>query len=42
MKNEIVGKIMKEFFELRTKIFSYSKDNNDKYNKGKGTKMCDI
>ena len=37
MKDELVGKIMKEFLRLRGKTYSYLKDNND--NKG-NKKKC--
>ena len=33
---------MKEFIGLREKTYSHLKDNNDKYKKGKGLKMCII
>ena len=33
---------MKKFVGLTAKIYSYLKDNNDKDNKGKGTKKCVI
>ena len=38
MKGELGGKIRKEFVGLRAKTYNYSKDNNDKDKKGKGTK----
>ena len=38
MKSELGGKIRKEFVGLRAKTYKYSKDNNDKDKKGKGTK----
>ena len=38
MKDELVGKIMKEFVRLRGKTYSYLKDNNDKDKKTMETK----
>ena len=38
MKDELGGKIMKQFVELRAKTCSYLNDNNDEDKKGKGTK----
>ena len=38
MKDELGGPIRKEFVGLRAKRYSYSKDNNDKDKKAKGTK----
>ena len=38
MKDELGGQIMKEFVGLRTKIYSYLKDNNNEDKKAKGTK----
>ena len=38
MKGELGGKIIKEFFGLRTKRYSYLKDNNDQHKNEKGTK----
>ena len=40
MKDELGGKIMKEFVGLRAKICSYLKDNNDENKKAKGTRKC--
>ena len=40
MKDELSEQIMKKFVGLRAKTYSYLKDNNDKYKKAKGTKMC--
>ena len=42
MKDELSGQIIKEFFGLRAKIYSYLKDNNDEDKKSKGTKKCVI
>ena len=42
MKDESGGKIMKELFGLKTKTYSYLKDNNDDDKKVKGTKKCVI
>ena len=42
MKDELSGQIMKEFFGLRAKTYSYLKDNNDEDKKEKGTKRCVI
>ena len=41
MKDDLGEKIMKEFLELRAKMYSYLK-NNDKDKKAKGTKICMI
>ena len=38
MKDELGGQIMKEFVGLRTKTYSYLKDNNNEDKKAKGTK----
>ena len=38
MKDELVGKIMKEFSALRTKTQSYSTGNNDEYKNPKTQK----
>ena len=38
MKNELGGQIMKEFFGLRAKTYSYLKDNNDEDKKQKAQK----
>ena len=40
MKDELSGKIMKEFVGLRAKIYSYFTDDNDESKKAKGTKNC--
>ena len=42
MKDELGGKIMKEFVGLRAKTYSYLKENNDEDEKAKGTKKCVI
>ena len=42
MKDELGGKIMKEFVGLRAKACSYLKDNNDEDKKAKGIKQCVI
>ena len=38
MKDDLDGQIMKEFVGLRTKTYSYLKDNNDDDKKAKGRK----
>ena len=42
MKDELGGKIMKEFASSRAKTYSHLRDNNDKYKNGKATKKCFI
>ena len=42
MRDELGGQIMKEFVRLRTKTYSYLKDNTDEDKKAKGTKKCVI
>ena len=42
MKDELGGKIMKEFVGLRAKTYSYLKDNHDENKKAKDTKKCVI
>ena len=41
-KDELGGKIMKEFVPLRAKIYAYRTDNDDEKKKAKGTKKCVI
>ena len=41
-KNELGGKIMKEFCALRAKTDSYLMDDDSKVKKSKGTKKCII
>ena len=41
MKDELGGKIMKEFFRLKAKTYSYLKDNNGEDKKSKrNKKVC--
>ena len=40
MKDELVGKIIKEFAALRAKIYSNLTDTDDENKKTKGTKNC--
>ena len=40
MKDELRGKIIKEFAALRAKAYSYLTDNNNEDKKAKGTKEC--
>ena len=42
MKDELDGKIIKEFAALRPKTYSYLTDSNNKDKKAKGTKKCVI
>ena len=42
MKDELGGKIMTKFFELRAEIYSYLKDNTDEDKKAKTTNKCVI
>ena len=42
MKDELGGKIMKEFVGLRAKTYSYLIDDSSKYKKAKGTQKCII
>ena len=42
IKDELGGQVMKEFFRLRAKTYSYLKDNNDEDKKAKGTEKCVI
>ena len=42
MKDELGGKSIATFVALRSKTYSYLKDNNDEGKKEKGTKMCVI
>ena len=41
-KDDLGGKIMKEFCALRTKTYSYLMDDNSEVKKSKGTKKCVI
>ena len=41
-KDELGGKIMKEFCALRAKTYSYLMDDNSEVKKSKGTKNCVI
>ena len=38
MKDELGGKVLKEFLGLKAKTYSYLKDNNDKAKKQKAQK----
>ena len=42
MKDELGGKIMKEFIGLRSKCYSYLTDDGKIDKKSKGTKKCGI
>ena len=42
MKDELGGKIMKQFLGLRAKTCNYLKDNKEEDKKAKGTKKCVI
>ena len=41
-KDELGGKIMKEFVALRAKTYAYLMDNDGEEKKAKGTKTCVI
>ena len=41
-KDELEGRIMKEFCALRAKTYSYLMDDNSEIKKSKGTKKCVI
>ena len=41
-KDELGGKIMKEFYALRAKTYSYLMNDNSEVKKSKGTKKCII
>ena len=41
-KDELGGKIMKEFIEFRGKTYAYLMDDHSKHKKAKGTKKCVI
>ena len=41
-KDELGGRIMKEFCALRAKTFSYLMDDNNEVRKSKGTEKCEI
>ena len=42
MKDELGGKIMTKFVELRAKTYSYLVDDGSEVKKAKGTKKCVI
>ena len=42
MKDDLGGQIMKQIVGLRTKTYSYLKENNDENKKVKDTKKCVI
>ena len=42
VKDELGGKIMREFFAVRPKTYSYLTDNFKEDKKAKGTKKCGI
>ena len=41
-KDEVVGKIMKEFCKLKAKSYAYSMDDDSEKKKAKGAKKCII
>ena len=41
-KDELEGKVMKEFVVLRAKTYAYLMDDDTKHKKAKGTKTCVI
>ena len=41
-KNELGGKIMKEFVGFRRKTYPYLMDDDAEYKQAKGTKRCKI
>ena len=42
MKDELSGKIIKGFVQLRAKAYSYIKQNNDEYKKKKAQKRLPL
>ena len=41
-KDELGGKVMKEFCALRAKTYAYLLEDSSKHKKAKGTKRCKI
>ena len=41
-KDELGGRVMKEFAGLRAKTYAYLMDDDSEYKKAKGTKKCVI
>ena len=42
LKDELGGKIMKEFVRFRAKTYAYIMDDDSEHKKAKGTKQCVI